>query len=150
MEIIKSFVRLGLVLLVLTSTAAAVEDGGPYWSVAVVDSYSPPSVYGAAWIFASWQKAEEAALEECQKRADKGCHIEHGGRDSCFVITRNDGHHPGSGRFTSISVWGPYPPSRAEAEAAAKREFAELDSGDYHQTTWFVRTIELVECAGVE
>ena len=139
-------------LLVLTSTAAASAEEGPYWSVAVVDSYGLPSVYGAAWNFASLQEAEEAALEECQKRADKGCHIERGGQASCFFVGRTDGHHKGSGRYTGFWVSEPYP-SRAEAGAGAERRIAEnyaFHQSEHSQHWSIVFTIELVECAGIE
>ena len=151
MKIVKSFCRLGLVLLVLTSTAAASAEGDLWWAVATEHNpYGPDHIYGAAWDFASLAEAEKAALEECGKlrRAERKCFIEATGKSSCFFIRRVDGIHQGAGPWTSFSVEGPYH-SRAEAKAAARHD---VDTYPYEdsQNTGMVATIELVECAGVE
>ena len=151
MKTIKSIGHLGVALVVLTGAAEA--EGGSWWAVAEGNNpYGPTDTYGAAWNYANLPEAEAAAIAECQKHTDKGCHMGRTGRDSCFIVTRNDGHHKGSGPYTSFSVFGPHP-SRAEAEAEVQRYIAEdiayLNS-DSSQHTSFLRTMELVECSGVD
>ena len=70
MKVVKNMCRLGLVLLVLTSTAAASAEGGLYWAYADAITLYPnedwhkyPYAYGAAWNFPSLEEAEEAAVE---------------------------------------------------------------------------------------
>ena len=160
MEIVKSIAGLGLVLLVLTSTAAASAEGDLYWAVShgCEDVREPDGyalfplcrTYGAAWGFASLEDAEAAAVAECrkQKQPNQRCTIAGAGKSSCFFIRRLDGIHGGAGPWTSFTEFGPYS-SRAEAQAAAKRD---VDTHPYEdsQNTGMVATIELVECAGVE
>ncbi|MDE0210534.1 MAG: DUF4189 domain-containing protein, partial [Boseongicola sp.] len=155
METIKSMGRLGLVLLVLSGTAAASAEDGPYWAVA--QGYEPigeigpiyPAVYGAAWNFASPEDAENAAMEQCRKHTpERGCEVSLSGENSCFAIIRVVWHDRHLGSYTSFGGLGPSS-SRAEANADATLAAADAYSNNPYVID-IVGTVELVECAGVQ
>ena len=148
MKIIKSMSTLGLVLLVLTSTAAASAEGGPWWAVAEGVAHGRNdgiySAYGAAWDYPSEQEAIEAAMKTCKKHGN--CWYHRTGRNSCFVIDYSVARYSTdpsdtrreTGYRTEVGLF-----SRAEAEARAEliaqNKFADESV-----------SIELVECAGVD
>ena len=155
MKVVKNMCRLGLVLLVLTSTAAASAEGGLYWAYADAITLYPnedwhkyPYAYGAAWNFPSLEEAEEAAVEACRRQVSdpQGCHVTKTDKNSCFGVIKsviNYGKRWGTvTRFDP--TWG-YP-SRAEAQAGTERYAAE----DPHNMNVVPSTVEMVECAGVE
>ena len=159
MKIVTSMSRLGLVLLVLTSAAAASAEGDSYWAVAMKDEelvdelgykHRRSSAYGAAWNFASLEEAEQAALEACGKQdADPhgGCYISLTGKDSCFVVANLIFHNAYVGTYTGFADWGPFPSRTvAEAETDAIRSVVYRDSYGTFETA----NIETIECAGVQ
>ena len=155
MEAIKSMGGLGLVLLVLSGTAAASAEGGSYW--AVTSGYEPiggfghiyPAVYGAAWNFPSPEDAEDAAMEQCRKHTPEiGCEVTGNGENSCFAIIRTVWHDRHLGTNTSFGWSGPYS-SRAEAKADATLAAADAYSNN-PDVIDIVGSVELVECAGVQ
>ena len=137
METIKSMSCLGLALLVLMSTTIASAQGDSYWAVAQAfetigdTGYWRTSNYGAAWNYPSLEEAEKAAMEACRKRTPDewnkkrwpkgGCEIRKSGKNSCFYIIRRDTDDKYLGKFTGFGVSPESYPSKAVAEAAAKR-----------------------------
>ena len=157
MEIIKSMSTLGLVLLVLTSTAAASAEGGSYWAVALKEEeligeygYIRPrvSAYGAAWNLASLEEAKKAAMKECDKNDANGeCFISYTGKDSCFMVVNILFRTVYWGTYTAFADFGPYL-SRAEAEEAEMYERRTV--GKFANGTHEYANTELVECSGVQ
>ena len=163
MEIIKNMSRLGLVLLLLMSTTVASAENDLYWAVAKAyettgkPGYIRVSTYGAAWNFPSLEEAEKAAMEACRKRTPDewnkrrwprgGCEIGNYGKNSCFYIIRTDTDDKYLGKFTGFGASSESYPSRAEAEAAAKRS-ADSFTNVSHRIV--KDTVELVKCSGVQ
>ena len=151
MKIVRSMSRLGLVLIVLTSTAAASAEGDLYWAVShgcedvrEADGYALFPLcrtYGAAWGFASLEEAEAAAVAECRKQG-RGCGIPYSGKNSCFGVLKLIRRHVYIGTHTVFSSHE-YA-SRAEATAELGRV-----SRDAHGTAEVVG-VELAECPGAE
>ncbi len=157
MKVVKNMCRLGLVLLILTSTAAASAEGGLWWAVATDvfqfknSLWAGPQSYGAAWNFPSREKAEEAAFEACGRESPRGaCNtLASSGKNSCFFVLRRISDDKYLGRYTLFGVSGSEGhPSRAEAEAAAKRSAADTYT-NVPDVIHHVGTIELIECSGV-
>ena len=169
-NLLKSMSRLGLVLLVLTSTAAASAEGDLWWAFAEVGIalgdtgyYRDGAAYGAAWNFPSREEAEKAALEACAKEdvphpswsrphvdalQYKGCAVRKSGKNSCFAVVKYVTHDKYWGTYTGFGYVGSYP-SHAETEAEAKRGAADTYSND-SGVIQIVGSVELVECSGVE
>ena len=163
MEIIKSMSCLGLALLVLMSTTIASAEDDLYWAVAQAyesigkTGFIIASNYGAAWNYPSLEDAEKAAMEACRKRTPDernkkrwprgGCEIWKSGKNSCFYIIRRDTDDKYLGKFTGFGVSSESYPSRAVAEAAAKRN-ADSFTNDPHQIV--KDSVELVKCSGVQ
>ncbi|MYF08385.1 MAG: hypothetical protein F4092_12220 [Rhodospirillaceae bacterium] len=151
---LKSMSRLGLLLAVLTSTAAASADGGPYWAVArdvfqiKSSGGAGPQSYGAAWNFPSREEAAEAAFEACGRESPRGeCNtLASSGMNSCFFVLSHVTDDKYLGRYKLFGASGSEGyPSRAEAEAAAKRSGADTYT-NIPDRIHHVGTIELLEC----
>ena len=163
MKIIKSMRSLSIVLLVLMSTTTASAGDDLHWAVAHAfesigkTGYIRASTYGAAWNFPSREEAEKAAMEACRKRTlDQwnkrrwprgGCEIRRSDKNSCFYIIRRDHDDKYLGKFTGFGVSSESYPSRALAEAAAKRN---ADSFTNNPHDIVNDTVEMVKCSGVQ
>ena len=128
-------------LLFLMGTTVASAEGDSHWAVAqaletIGDSgYVRYSTYGAAWNNPGLEEAEKAAMEACRKRTPDewnkrrwphgGCGIVKSGKNSCFYIIRGDTDDKYLGKYTGFGASSESYPSRAEAEAAAKRSAAD-------------------------
>lgn len=158
MDIMKSIGRLGLLSLVLTSTATAAAEGDLHWAVAtdvfqLKDSLlSGPQSYGAAWNFPSLEEAEIAAFKACGRESPRGeCNTRaSAGKNSCFFIIRWDTTYDNySGKHTTFGVsQSEGYPSRTAAESAAKQSAA--DNYTNWEGTHHKGSVELVQCAGVK
>ena len=162
-EIIKSLSSLGLVLLVLMSTTVASAEGDSYWAVAQAfetigeTGYQRASNYGVAWNYPSLEGAKKAAMEACRKRTPDewnkrrwprgGCEIMRFGKNSCFYIIRRDHDDKYLGKFTGFGASPEGYPSRAVAEAAAKRV---ADGFTNNPDDIVSDTVEMVKCSGVQ
>ncbi len=151
MKIVRSMSRLGLVLLVLASTAAASAEGGSWWAVALspyTTTRDRDEAYGAAWNFAGRDQAEEAARAECNKRLTDPrleCFIHQSGRNSCFAVIYVVVHvrHQGTNSGYQVgAIDTTYAGAAAIANEVLNRDdgFGTVESG----------RIELVKCSGVE
>ena len=169
MGIVKSITRLSLVSLVLAGVPAGAAEGDRYWAVATAWGIIGPeggfqaaaqTTWGAAWDYASLEEAREAAMASCRKHvpdpwnsrrwAHDGCKHGKSGKNSCFAIVRAVTHDKVYGTYRAFGVLGKGYPSRAAAEAAARRRAADTFTNDPERVRHEVGTIELVECAGVE
>lgn len=164
MEIIKSMRIPGLVLFVFMSATVASAEGDSYWAVAQATEslgklHIITSNYGAAWNYPSLEKAEKAAMEACRKRTPDegnkrrwprgGCNIRISGKNACFYIIRRDTDDKYLGKYTGFGASRESYPSRAVAEAAAKRSAADNFTNDPHVIV-MTGTVELVKCSGVQ
>lgn len=165
LEIIKSMSRPVLVLLVLMSATVASAEGDSYWAVAQAmerigeSSLARYSNYGAAWNYTRLEEAEKAAMETCRKRTPDewnerrwpggGCKIQRYGKNSCFYIIRRDTDDKYLGKYTGFGASRESYPSKAVAEAAAKRSAADNFTNDPHVIVT-TGAVELVKCSGVQ
>ena len=164
MKIIKTMRSPGLALLVLMSTTIASAEDDSYWAVAHAyesigkTGFIIASNYGAAWNYPSLEDAEKAAMEACRKRTPDewnkrrwphgGCGIVRSGKNSCFFIIRRDTDDKYLGKYTGFGASSESYPSRAEAEAAAKRSAA--DNFTNVEGVTHKGAVELVKCSGVQ
>ena len=156
-------------LLALAGAAGAAVAGDLHWAAAEGTPWRGPALndtYGAAWNYASLEEAESAAREACRERTpewwnhDKwqggDCGIASSGTNSCFFIVKGEIHDENVGKYTVYAALaqdhhGSSLLSRAQAEAAAKREAAKFDGRRADAFATFENgRVELVECAGVQ